>query len=458
MSGLASFRSALKERVTWFLACLMVVEALLLFVWSIPGTIALRNGLTTLLLILLVCTPKDATLAKASLHTLGGRLVLVLSLWIVAHNLIFAWDMGRSWYESLQWYKSLVCMGLGLGLVCVSRKTGQEDQWRIWLWGAALAWALHLLLNLALKDWSSPFHAVLQESTAIGSRDMESYLGTGLLGFLLADAVARMVNGTRLFPLPSWALGLGVSVTIILTAATLTRNALPVMAAEIALAIVALIGASRTRAQKIRRGGLAAAAMVLVMAMGVADVKLDPRWKTFEDSVHIAWDIDGHKWWLDSQRYPRPELSPGVLVDDSAYLRTAWLHGAIRMISHYPLGTGYDRNAFRRALEREYGPIDNPPGHAHAGLLDFTLGTGVPGGVLLVAALGALAWLGWRRWRESGHVAGLALALYVSAYILRACMDGIVRDHMLEQAMFIMGLLLAATLTNTSTNTSKSPA
>lgn len=52
------------------------------------------------------------------------------------------------------------------------------------------------------------------------------------------------------------------------------------------------------------------------------------------------------------------------------------------MIAEYPLGAGYDRNAFRRdAGMRHYGAANTATGHAHAGLLDFTLATGVPGGL-----------------------------------------------------------------------------
>lgn len=433
---------------------ILVIESLLMFVWSVPGTIALRNVLTALLLLLFVLAPKDVVQIRVAIGTLGGRLLVVLSLWILVQNLFFAWDMTRSWYESLQWYKSLIYLGLGLGLVSVSMKSEKPGQWRLWLSGAALAWGLHLVLNMVLKDWHLDVHAALQSATVIGSRDMESYLGTGVLGLLLADAVGRMAGRERLLPLAHWCLGAGIVAVVLLTAATLTRNALPVMALEAFLAILALVWASRTGIQKLRRGSLAAVVLLLVVAMGAADLKLDPRWKTFQDSARIAWDIDSHKWWLDSQQYPRPELSPGVVVDDSAYLRVAWLHGALRMIAHYPLGTGYDRNAFRRALERDYGPIENPPGHAHSGLLDFTLGTGIPGGIMLIASLLALGWFGWRRWLQCGSVAGLALTLYVAGYALRALLDGIVRDHMLEQAMFMIGLLLAATLTNTS----KSPA
>ena len=120
------------------------------------------------------------------------------------------------------------------------------------------------------------------------------------------------------------------------------------------------------------------------------------------------------------------------------------MKGACKMIAAYPLGTGYDRNAFRRALMKHYGAANTAAGHAHAGLLDFTLATGIPGGALLIAAFLAAIGFGWRQWRRSGDPAGLALSLFVASYLLRAAIDGIVRDHMLEQAMFLTGLLLAA--------------
>ena len=84
-------------------------------------------------------------------------------------------------------------------------------------------------------------------------------------------------------------------------------------------------------------------------------------------------------------------------------------------------------------------------GHAHAGLLDFPLGVGLPGVLLLIASLLAAARYGWTSWRRHGNAAGLALALFAMTYLARAAVDGIVRDHMLEQAMFMLGMLLAAT-------------
>lgn len=421
------------------------LASLLMFVWSVTGTIALRNGLELLLLLAIPFLCVDKPAFKRMLRQPVLIALATLTLWILFHNLVLAWEPSRAWYESQQWFKSMICLGLGVALACAPRQREASLRWRLWVGGMAAAWALHLVLNVVLKDWGQSVSAAMQAATRIGSRDMVSYLGTGLLALLLADAVARTSGGARVFPLSIRALWFSVIAAILLTAATLTRNALPIMAVEMAMATLALIGASATRQQKLRRGGLAALVLVLILSAIAANIALDVRWKKFMDSARIAWDIEGNTWWMDQTHQAPPVNAEGVPVDHSAYSRIAWFRGVAHMISEYPLGTGYDRNAFRRALMKHYGVEGSSTGHSHAGLMDFTLATGIPGGLLLVAALSMAIAFGWRRWRLNGDAAGLALALFVSSYLLRAAVDGIVRDHMLEQAMFVTGLLLAAT-------------
>ena len=237
-----------------------------------------------------------------------------------------------------------------------------------------LAWALHLVLNVALKDWSGPIGSVMQLPTRIGSRDMVSYLGTGLLAVLLADGVARFASGARVLPMSARWLCASVLACLVLTAATLTRNALPIMAVELGMAVFALIGASATRQQRLYRSGLAAAVFVFIAAVVAVNVSFDTRWQNFADSARIAWDTEHNTWWINQLENPQPKNAQGVLVDHSTYNRIAWIKGVSRMIAEYPLGTGYDRNAFRRALMKHYGASNTSTGHAHAGLFDFTHG------------------------------------------------------------------------------------
>ena len=424
----------------------------LVFTWSITGTIALRQ----MLLLLLVGAAAFVGVDTASLRQCATRagvvLLLVLSGWIVVHNLFLAWNPTHSWGESTQWWRAMLCLALGIALGCPPRRAASiaapaaPPRWTYWASAVAAAWALHLVLNMALKDWRSlSFVAALQAGTPIGTRDMVSYLGTGLLALLLADGVGRAAGRTRLFSLPNKALWVAVFTATALTAATMTRNSIIIMALEWAIAMGALIALSASRQQRMRRGALALAALLLVSAAAGANFVLDARWQIFTDSARIAWDIEHNDWWIDQVENPQPNTPRGVPVDHSAYSRIAWARGASHMIAEYPLGAGYDRNAFRRTLMRHYGAANTAAGHAHAGLLDFTLATGVPGGLLFVAALLALMAHGGRCWHRRRDVAGLALLIFVASYLARAAIDGIVRDHMLEQALFVSGLLLAAT-------------
>jgi hypothetical protein len=426
----------------------------LMFVWSIIGTMALRNALLLLLLGMIPFAAIDTQTLKRCLTRAPVLLLLALTGWIVFHNQFLAWDTGRAWYESRQWFKSMLCLGLGAALGCAPRSSLAPLRWRFWAGSIGAAWALHLILNMALKTWSSQsFAGDLQATTVIGSRDMVSYLGTGLLALLLGDAVARASSRERVFPLPSRWLWACIFATTVLTAATMARNSILVMTLELSIAMAVLIRSSGTRRQRSRRSVLVLTVVILVSATALANFKLDDRWQNFADSARIAWDIEHSNWWIDQVANPRPTNAEGIPVDHSAYNRIAWIRGASYLITEYPLGTGYDRNAFRRALMKHYGADSTASGHAHAGLFDFTLATGLPGGLLFVAALLASIGYGWKRWRITRDAACLALVIFVAGYLLRAAVDGIVRDHMLEQAMFMTGLLLAAAASASSRGT-----
>lgn len=439
------------DRQPRLLSAIALLVFVLMLIWSITGTTALRNVLLVLLLGMTPFAGVDTPVFKRCLTRATVLLLLALSGWILFQNQFLAWDTRRAWSESSQWFQSMLCLGLGIALGCAPRPDAPSLRWRRWAWIIAAAWAVHLILNVALKDWGSlSFAAAMQAATPIGTRDMVSYLGTGLLALLLADGVARAAGREKVFPLTLHWLWAGVFAAASLTVATMTRNSILVMALELGIAMAALIGASGTRPQRVRRGLLAVTVMVLVSAAAIANFTLDARWKNFSDSARIAWDIEHSTWWIDQVANPQPHNAQGVPVEHSAYNRIAWIKGASYLITQYPLGTGYDRNAFRRALMKHYGAANTASGHAHAGLLDFTLATGLPGGLMLIVALLASIGYGWKRWRSTRDAACLALVIFVAGYLLRAAVDGIVRDHMLEQAMFVTGLLLAASVSATT--------
>jgi O-antigen ligase len=100
---------------------------------------------------------------------------------------------------------------------------------------------------------------------------------------------------------------------------------------------------------------------------------------------------------------------------------------------------GYDSNAFGLGLREYYG---RGSGHSHSALLDVALGTGIPELILVVGFFGSVLRGGWASERRLRNGLGLLLAMVAAALFVRAAVDSSLRDHMLQQILFVFGLLL----------------
>lgn len=423
--------------------------AMLLFLWSVPDVIAARNGLLALLLILVLAVKPDLSQIAATLRQRSVAIpLLALTAWIALHCAVFAWNPGRAWHEAEQWFKAVPIFVLGTAIGLSPRWRTPAGRMSAWGGAAVLTYLIYLAFQVVYKPWDlqAPAGQILLQTTRIGSRDLASYLGTALIGLQLADLVAHSARGRGFLNGPVWLRVLGLLAATVLTVATMTRNALPVL---MLLGTVAAASFVSTRPRQTRSRAIALVSLATVLlASGIAiNVKNDERWARFASSVAIGLDIEHQKAWLAQEQTPLPLNAQGLPVDDSAYMRTAWMKGLLTEIARHPLGVGYDRNAFGNALRADYGKWVTT-GHGHAGVFDFTIGVGIPGGLLLLAFFVALAAAGLRRWREDRDAAGLALLLFVLSYASRAFIDGIVRDHMLEQFMLLAGVLLALAHSN----------
>ena len=156
------------------------------------------------------------------------------------------------------------------------------------------------------------------------------------------------------------------------------------------------------------------------------------------DTVPIALDTSTHKTWLDPHRYPLPTLPNGDPIDESAYMRIAWLKEGVSMVVQDPLGRGFGRNAFGHGLVEKYG---EGKGHSHSGLLDLAIGVGVPGTILWLGFLASLLVLASRALRDDANPYAILLLLLIVDFGTRMLVDGIIRDHMVQMFLFLAGLL-----------------
>jgi hypothetical protein len=183
--------------------------------------------------------------------------------------------------------------------------------------------------------------------------------------------------------------------------------------------------------------------LLIAVTFAYLNYKADSRWQVIGETAAIAWHTEGNKAWLDPRGNPLPLLANGTPVDHSAYMRVSALKEGARLIVDHPLGIGFGRNAYGHGLMAKYG--ETGLGHSHSGLMDLAIGTGILGIILWLTFLAALFLVGWRRFREAPDYPPLLLMLVVGGYGFRMLVDSIIRDHMLQQFLFLAGLLAVLT-------------
>jgi O-Antigen ligase len=434
----------------------------LLFVWSLPGTIALRlvllAGALALLARRLAAADFRAGIRSAALP-LG--LLAALTLWLLLQAEFISnethWTLGEL---RGQWLPAL--LALVLGLLLATRADATRLVTAVTLVFAAQA---AIAVGQSLLHWH--FHREIFTGLVplTGGKLEMSFVLNILLAILTVDLFCRATGRAALLRLP-----LAAVVAILLLALTSSllagaRNGVIGIAFLSLSALSLLIFDQRHRLGPLRTFAAASAIILGIATLGAASYRTDPRWQSFVETVPIAWNIDQYDSWFDGDMWGRPVLGEcrhlehgdwrchragcrRILpecryVEPSAYLRIAFIRAGLRLIGEHPLGYGYGRNAFAHALRLNYPKAQL--GHAHSGWIDLGLGGGVPALALWAALIGSLMWRGWRSFFDAANPGGLLLFFLATGYAGRMALDSVNKDHMLQMFMFLAGLLLVLT-------------
>ncbi len=417
----------------------------LVFVWSVPGSTALRYLLMALALVVFVGQVRNLRDWLPYRSLLAGPLITyaVLTLWLIVGIFLSdqpAWVAGEL---KGQWIKSTLCLGLGMSVATVALRNLRGYSWQI-VAGVIFAVLFSQVVGTLLDglgmwviDGMSPF----QMARLSGSRTGMSYVTNIYMALLAAELVSRLLGSARMLPaLGMRSLVLALVLGLICTAMLGTRNGM--------LGILFLLGAcafiywlpqlSKLSWRRVIAGVVLT--FTLIGVLGTVMVSMDARWQRLGGTLPIALDIDGHTNWIVPERDGMPKLPSGDFVDESAYLRIAWLAAGAREVVAHPLGVGYGRNAFGHAVAQRYG---EGHGHSHSSIIDFVLGAGIPGLLLWLVFMGSIILAGWRAYRHGAAGApALALIFLCTGFLGRSCVDSNMRDHTMEMFMFLLGFLL----------------
>lgn len=425
----------------------LLLVALLFFVWPIPHTITLRDIL--LLSAFLWCgwclyhQPSSGWMMALKVPAL---IYVALSAWILVNALFISAESLSSLDEVRgQWLKGFVALVVG---AWAGATFGRDaDGASRLLTVIALVLAVHVLYIDFIALSNLIRHGTLGHRFEVfggDGPDKSNYLTNILLIFLFAEILCRVTYGRRTLRLGNPVLGVLMLAALLSENVTGMRNG--VIELTLILVIITVIFVMENHWRISRTVLTAGVALLLLIpaTLGYFSYKNDPRWHTLIETVPVAWDTDTHKAWLNERKYELPKLSDGSMVESSAYLRIAAIKEGSRLVIEHPLGIGYSRNAFGHALQQKYGEVSM--GHSHSGLVDLAIGTGLPGLLLWLGFLVTLVVTAWRYFRRTKAYAPLLLMLVIGGYGARMVVDSVIRDHMMQQVLFVIGMLAVMTV------------
>lgn len=127
-----------------------------------------------------------------------------------------------------------------------------------------------------------------------------------------------------------------------------------------------------------------------------AHVKRNTAWVNLISDISVAYDIDQELWWRNDKVCCIPINKNGVPVNVSTYQRVAWFVAGSKLLIENPLGYGLLHHSFGSLAKNKWPdfsePIGDMRGATHSGLLDFALGLGIPGLILILLPL-LISWV-----------------------------------------------------------------
>jgi hypothetical protein len=420
---------------SWRDRLIVLISITLLVFGNVPGTIALRN--TLLVVALLLALGRLSAFRgvwnenRWPIASLGGFMVygtlhcLFMAQWPAWARGEFASQMGLAFL----WFI--------IGLSLFRRRRGASFLDLTIVAGTILAL---VEFGHGAWMWASTGNWPFMETYTTASHLEFTFFMNLVLAFVLGVFCFGYRQAVPLTKFPRWSLLLITALIVFVSIRAGARNGM-IGLVYLSLSLLAMFMIFNGGKLGVARAvALCMAVLVFVGGLAMYSYHKDSRNSVFTDSVICGWNYNRTTAWFDGG--PLPVMPDGREVDDSAYKRVAWIHKGLGMIAEQPLGVGYARGAFGMELKRLGYP--NPTvAHSHSGMIDLGVGLGIPGVILWLAFCGSLIVIGFRAFAVRGEILGLVLMLITCGFIGRMMIESIMRDHMVLLFLFSAAALLA---------------
>lgn len=386
---------------------LIFLNVILLSIWAIKDTIALRNivlvlgAITSIIYIANDWRFGDLKKQLRSVHSLPLILAGLLFTWVFIHFFCFSQDPISQFQElKSTWLRVLLgsILAWGTGLVILRRPILINYLWCGILLGILAVYTQYIPKALAKNALFVPdYHGYLFEGKINGVL-VGTLVIAGLTGTVL-DLYRQHQLSTHKWVMAYWLLGIVVvmySYVFIYD----TRNgfglATILFSALIASGVLWVIKRIITKgaAKELVSVSIFIAGLVILASIFTYhQVKRNTGWLTLVEDAIIAVQVDKYPHWQKSNEggdYPKTDSGREVVGNN--YERVAWSVMGVRLISDHPMGIGVLYKPFNRLLQINYPGAT--PYATHSGWIDLTLSLGIPALLLMWGILASVFYLG----------------------------------------------------------------
>jgi hypothetical protein len=315
---------------------LIVLSSILLGIWAVKGTIALRNillGVETLLSFFYCLRCFKFNKEKISLKNWTPLILLGLMFcWVIFHYFFLSRFPEQQFHElTSTWLRSglAVIVAIGTGLALQKRPNAINCLWIGILASFGYLFYQYIPNALALKSLFAPDYVNYIFYGKISGVLVGTILIAGLLG-TLADTVRREPLPTTL--LVSFLCLTGLAIVLYAYVFIFdTRNGIG-LAAILITALCLMVLAQTLRALFRRTSSkriLTLALLVICTAgvlswFGVQHIQHNPGWSSMWEDTKTSIQVEKYPNWQNPEVMGIPKSANGIEVHPSTYVRVAW--------------------------------------------------------------------------------------------------------------------------------------
>lgn len=385
---------------------LLILSSILLGIWAVKGTIALRNILLvcgTLLSIFYVIEEWRAGTLKEQLSfwkILPFLLLALTFIWVISHYLFFSLDPIKQFQElKSTWLRAFMAsiIGLATGLVLRNHPNRLNLLWFGVLIAILVLYYQYIPRALAQNKLLVPDYDHYLFHLKINTVLMGMILIAGIDGALLDHLRASQYrwSNLRLWNLLYWLLGTSVTLWAFVYIVD-ARNGIGLSTVLYGFwFICALVFFIQSQIRCLNFKSLLALlitgiGLFLILYFAYLQTTVNKGWHTLIDDVKIAVQIDRYAYWQNPAQMGYPKRDDGQMVLPSTYERVAWAVAGSRAIIAYPQGVGVLAYPFAKHPNAPPKMVAGPNTQGiatHSGWVELGLAFGIP---ILVLIFGAL--------------------------------------------------------------------